>query len=53
MHSPQCQVGDDVGTEYRARGGGSGGSGGGADERVGRTRFTPAPPSNASRITVQ
>ncbi len=50
MHFPQCEVSDDVGTEYRHMGGGSGGGG---SERVGRTQFAPAPPSAASRLSVR
>jgi hypothetical protein len=50
MHSPQCEVTDDIGTAYRPMGGGSGG---GTAERVGRTRFSPAPPSAATRLNVR
>lgn len=50
MHSSTCQVTDDVGTQYQPMGGGSGGSQG---ELVGRTRYWPAPPSAARRLSVR
>jgi hypothetical protein len=49
MYFPECEVRDDVGTEYRPLGGGSGG---GTDERVGRARFVPAPPTTASHLLI-
>jgi len=50
MYSPMCEVTDDVGTDYRPMGGGSGGGGA---ERVGRTRYWPAPPQSARRLSVR
>ncbi len=50
LRLPLCEIGDDVGTEYRATGGGSSGGGG---QLVGRARYTPAPPPQASHLTVR
>jgi hypothetical protein len=50
MHAPTCEVSDDAGTAYRPLGGGSGGGG---DQRVGRTRYAPAPPPEATRLIVR
>lgn len=43
------EVSDDLGTIYRTKGGSSGGGGG---ERVGRSVFTPAPPDDATILTI-
>jgi hypothetical protein len=49
-HGPaRLWITDDVGTEYRHCGGGSGG---GSDERVGRTQFTPSVSAVASELVV-
>jgi hypothetical protein len=46
---PIESVDDDVGTEYRANGGGSGG---GMHERRGYQDFRPGPPPEATRLTI-
>jgi hypothetical protein len=55
IHRLQMQRGsltlaDDVGTEFRPTGGGSGG---GADERRGHSDFSPGLPASAQRLTVR